>query len=345
MLITLGEARESGLRNVAGSCPNSDQFLEILNDATRKLMRRGDWPGTVTAIQVCTHGGCVVWPRYVGEVRKINLCGQQADIKNGWYQFMPFVGGCRGDGTNWWGNQSWGASCGAPAVMINKGKSPVFQDIQGEGRLVRAYATAHLDLGKTVRIFGIDNNGQILRTRNSDGTYSDGWPIVLASPFGSSPDFVRIIERVLVAKIQSEIRLYAYNADTDLLEDVATYEPGDTNPAFQKYGLDFGYRTPGTGGCGATSCCSSSVIALVKLKFIPARTDNDLVLIENLDALEMMIQSIKYRRAGDSAGALESESAAIRELNLGLNDASPLLEIPIANLTFGRAPLGRQKMF
>ena len=152
MLLTLKEVRESSLRNIAGSCPNSAAFAQLVNDATRRIMRRGDWVGTTVPIHVCTKGGCVVWPRYVGSVRRINVCNQPIQIKNQWYEFLPYTSANWTDGNLWWGTNMFGSMCGPSATMLLQGRSPVFQDILGEGRTVRVYAVAAADLGKTVRI-------------------------------------------------------------------------------------------------------------------------------------------------------------------------------------------------
>lgn len=342
MLLTLKEVRESSLRNIAGSCPNSGVFTQLVNDATRRCMRRGDWPGTTVPIHVCVRQGCVVWPRYVGSVRRINVCKQPIQIKNQWYEFLQYQNSswCGAGGSNaaWWGNNLFGSWCGASVHMLFQGKSPVFQDMLGEGRFVRAYYTANSDINKTVRIFGTDNNGQILRTANADGTYSDGWSISLLNPFGSTSGYVRHIDRVILDDMQGDVRLYGYNAETDLLEDIGTYEPGDTNPAFERYKLNLGQ-------CQDQCGCTRSVVALVKLKFIPARYDNDLVLIDNMDALRLMCQSIKYEEAGDRKGAREYEMDAIRELNLGLNDDTPLEQIGINQNCFNGVPVGFQQQF
>ena len=341
MLATLLEAKESSLRNIAGACPSSAAFLQLLNDATRRLMRRGDWPGTICPIHVCVKSGCVVWPRYCGEVRKINVCRVNVPVKSVWYDFLPYTGSNWGmGGYEWWGPNAWGGWCGTSAAMVAQGKSPVFQDILGLGRLVRAYATVNADIGKTVTIFGLDNNNQPLTHQNADGSWSDGWIITISAPFGSTSSYVSRIDRVLLADMQGIVRLYAYHAADDLLEDIGTYEPGDTNPAFERYKLDLGSCST-SGDCG----CTKSVVALVKLKFVPARYDSDLVLIDNLDALKLMMQCCKLEEAGDRTAARQYEQDAIRELNLQLADQSPLDQMPVTINTFSGTGIGFQKMF
>lgn len=346
MLKTLSQARASTLSQISGACASTSAFLALLNEATDRLMDRGDWPGTIVPIMTCVSQGCVVWPRYVGSVRRINVCMAPVPTQNVWTQFLQYDSPNWIDGGRWWGNNGWGTWAGAEipsglwtgqgAFMMDQTRTPVFQDVQGDGRLIRAYPQYQADIGKTIRIFGIDNNGQTLRTRQVDGKWRDGIVLTLTTPFISSTDYVRKIERVLLDEMQGDVRVYAYNVADAVLEPVANYEPGDINPAFERYRLDLRQ-------CGCD--CVKSVIALVKLKFIPARYDNDLVLIENLNALKLMMQCIKLEEANNPSLAEEYEVRAIRELNASLNNQSPREDIQVAIASFGKRSFIGQRCF
>lgn len=332
MLATLKEIRDSALANVAGSCPSSAAFSQLVNEATRRLMRRGDWAGTVVRIMVCARRGCVVWPRYVGKVRKINHCqGSALPVRNLWWDFVE-----ENRPTN---------LCGPELGLVAFGKSPVFQDILGSKRLVRAYPGCPADVGKTVTLFGLDENNQPLRTANQDGTWTEGVKITMAIPFGSTSVFVNRVDRVSKEITQLDVHLYAYDSVNNVLEDMAVYEPGETNPDYERSQL----RSGCAGSCGTTgivSCATSqSVIALVKLKFIPASVGTDLVLIQNLDALKLMVQAIKFSEAGDRTSAQAYEADAIRELNLELRDESPIEEMPVSFGEFANNRIGQQRCF
>lgn len=312
MLQTLKSARESSLASVAGSCTNSAQFRQLVNKGTQMLMRRGDWPGLVIPIYTCVKRGCVVFPRYVGNVRQINLCKRPVEIRNLWYEFQTHTGWRDCYSSGWFQQQS---------RFSQQGKTPVYQNVLGEGRLVRACIQVQADVGKTVTIFGEDNNGQTIRTKNSDGTWSDGVILNLAMPFASTNFFVRRIDRVLKDETESDVRLYGYDAANNVLEDITLMEPSETNPSLARYQIN---------GCVGSDCGSSkSATALVKLAFVPVRFDTDLVLISNLDALEAMCQSIKSRQAGDFASADASESFAFRELNYSTGDEFPLDQVAV----------------
>ena len=324
MLETLSSVRSSGALNIAGVCPTSDEFTRLVNEATSRLMRRGDWSGTALPIYVCIKRGCVVFPRYVLQVRKLNYGRHPVSVKNNWYEFFD--------------TRSWRGACGAKAGVIGQSQTPVFQDVQGEGRLIRAYTRVQNDVGKTIKIFGVDNSGQPL-TEKVAGTWVQGITLTLAIPFVSSSVFVRRIDRVLKDETEAPINLYAYNSTDDVLEDLAQYDGSETNPSYSKYQINI---------CGGNGACGDSfpITAMVKLRFVPVKNADDLVLIGNLDALKDMMQSIRLREAGDSDGANTFEASAIRELNLQLRDESPEDEMPVDFGETGRGGRwGRQKVF
>lgn len=306
MFATLLQAKQSDLKDIASACPNSSAFIKLVNKATRMLMNRGDWKGTVVPIHVCIKRGCVVWPRYVGSIRKMNYCAHHPmSVMGLWWSFL-----------NYDTYKSWCHPHSPGFYSQAYGFTPVMQDVMGTGRLIRAYADARKDIddAKTVTIYGLDDGQQPLHTRLPDGTWRDGVTITLAAPFGSTSTFVSRIDRVLKDETTGPVRLYAYDATNDVLEDVAVYEPSETNPQYTRHRV----RLPCT--CGTHCGDSKSVVALVKLQFVEAKVDTDLVLIENLDALKDMIQSIKAKEARNLEEARELEASAIRELNLELQN-------------------------
>ena len=324
-MLTLSDVRASTIPNVAGKCATSFEFSQIINECTRKLMRRGDWVGTVVPIQVCVSRGCLVMPRYVQTVRKLNTCHHRLPPHNLWYNFIDNRDWNRGRwggyGSDWWSHAREG--CGA---LASQGQACCYNDIPGDGWFVRAYARCTQDYGKAITIFGVDNGNQPLRTNNGDGTWSDGITIILGSSgmnpnFGSTSVYVRRIDRVVKPATQCQVMLYAYNATTNALFDLAVYDPGELTPTYARYQLSL----PNAHLGGTVGCCGPvhSVVALVKLRFIPAQYDTDLVLIDNLDAIKYEVQSVRAQEAGDLQTAKGYETAAIQELNRQLEDEYP----------------------
>jgi hypothetical protein len=299
-------------------------------------MRRGDFAGTVVPIYTCLHRGCVVWDRHVGQIRKLNICNRAVPVEGSLYTYLPW------DGQRWSGLQSWtGTSyaswAGPTAVITDAGRSPLFQDILGDGRQIRAYIETPLDAGKSITIFGLDNGNQPL-TSKGIGSWNAGITVKLAAPYvtftvsGSAVD-VRSISRIVKDLTKGRVRLYAYNVADAVLEDLVTIDSSDQSPNFLRQTL-------------STSCCGSSqgALALVKLAFVPVIDDNDLVIIQNQDALKLQIQSILASEANDFEMQRQYEVEAIRELNLELRDITPEETTPVS---LGEVPncVGFQALF
>jgi hypothetical protein len=341
---TFGDLKESSIINISGVSSTGPSFAQLINSATQRLLRRGDWVGTVVPIFSCVFKGCVVWPRYVKDIRRLNVCKHRfAPVQNMWWDFLPF------DGKRGWRDQSWSSYCGPQVTAMVQPKVPVFQDIQGDGRTLRAYPATPLDNNKTVTVFGTDNNGQPLMTTGAGG-FTMGIKAQLKLPYvefsnqGTSV-LVRSIDRVIKDRTQGPVRLYAWNSSASVLEDVAYYEGSETNPSYLKTQIH-------TGGCGCNSNADGSaatfgVIAIVKLAFVPVVNDDDLVLIDNVEALKNMVMSIRAEEAVDFETAATYEARAIRSLNLDLADRDEAEQIPVNLGETGREELGlgRQRCF
>jgi len=331
MLLTLGEARRSqDLADVMGLCGNSEQARNIINKATRMLMTRGNFWGTVQMVQGCILNQCVTWPRYVGSVLAVNTCGRSAGVWNNWAGFVPIgPAGVRGEGFTC----NSDGSCGGNLRDDNYGTSPVFNQVPcGKEYYIRVYPASRVDIGKTITIYGIDFNGQVIRTKLSDGTWQDGVTLTIGVPFTSTSFKVREVTRVLKDVTQNIIRLFMYDADNDKLISMAAYDPSETSPDYRVSKIH--------GDVRACCCCPQGnriIKALTKLQFIPAVNDTDLVLIENLDALGLMIQAIKNKNATNVSTSQALELDAVRELNLELRNRFPLNQTPVSINPFGTA--------
>lgn len=173
-------------------------------------------------------------------------------------------------------------------------------------------------------------------TKNFDGTWSEGIVLNIQAPFGSTSTYVRHIDRLLLDDMQGVVRLYGYDVANDVLEDIGMYEPGETNPSYTQYQI--GQH------CNSQNCgCTRSIVALVKLRFIPVRFDTDLVLTENLDALKDMMQEVTFSEAGDFKNAAIAEARSVREMNLQLADDMADDTIPVNMGALGNTRIGLQK--
>jgi hypothetical protein len=326
-LLTFKQLKESEIPPIVGVCPDNDTFRDYTNKVTRMLMTRGDFFGIVEKVKLCVYNSCLVWPRWAGTILAVNICGRYTEVFNHWYEFMPLSRQDFCDG----GFSYHGAVCRGNVVTVNDGMSPVFNPIAcGKSYYIRAYPSTQQDIGKKTRIFGVDENGQTIRTQNADLTWTDGVELTLALPFISTSFKIREVTRITKDETQGVLRYYQYDADNDVLLDLVWFEPGETSPMYRRSRLP---TRCSTGSCSGVR----SVEALVKLEFIPVKYDTDLVQISNLDALSAMMLSVKYSNGGDANMAKDFEAKAIRELNLELNNKLPNEQTPVEINGFGSA--------
>ena len=334
-MLTLAQCQTGQFQTASGYCTNTQPFLELLNDVVDQYMARGDWDCTLMPVRVCIVNGCVTWPRYVGQVRKINMCRGNATVQNVWYNFLENNNGSRGI-------YGWNAWCGEERKMTAQYRTPTYNDIYGPNLYVRLYPMVPDDVGSVVTVFGTDNNGQPLVTNNGNGTWSQGINITLALPFGSSSIPVSTITRVAKPVTQGTVNMFAYDAIQNVLFDLAVYEPSETNPNYLRYQLEGAWNQPN----GQTSCCQGqcpqSVIALVKLQQLPIASPTDLVIINNRRALLMGIRAMKLEDANSFAEADKCWQRGIEALNRQLEDANPDEQFSSANNTFGRMSFRNQ---
>jgi hypothetical protein len=220
--------------------------------------------------------------------------------------------------------------------------SSVFNPIATNANMwLRFYPTEPTDQGKTIRVYGIDSNGQTIRDERNDGTFQEGVVLTLPNPrqiaYVQTPMKVRHVDHILKDATNGPINGYQW--DGTQLWDLAYYEPSEVAPEYKTSVL---HGLP----CGCASNTPRMISALVKLSFVPAQYPDDLVLVHNIDALSYMAQAIKYGDAGDSESKQSFEALAIRELNLELWSEEDDEKIDIENNVFSSARIvGRQQCF
>jgi hypothetical protein len=319
MLNTLGNIQNSRVVQVANAAPTSPEFISLVNEAVDSLMRRGNFWGTTQPMQGCVYDGCVVWPRYVASVLAINNRCRHTTVANHWFEFM-----------NW--SREWHYGLyedyrrrGRVAVSVNDGTLPVFNPIPcGQPRGVRFYIDNQNDAGKTIVIYGRDANNQVLTGARPDGTTQDGWVITLGiTPVQTLP--LNTIFRVVKDPTLGRVRGYQVDSN-GVLYDMALYDPAETSPDYVRTRVPTNPRFP-------------MITALVKLAFIPVQYPDDLVPIENIEAIANMVYSIKKKEQGDLQEALALDKLAIRSLNYEMRTRYPDEQFQLRFSPFGRDEL------
>lgn len=339
MALTFLQLKQGVCARIANACPDSDEFRVKANAAVRQLMTRGDWWSNVAAVECCVCvKGLLVWPRGVSTILALNVGCNSTDVQNRWYRFRPMERDHYQWGLDYQRNGYRG-----DLVTETNGTSPVFNQILTTGFTIRTFISQPSDVGKTITFYGIDGNGQIVRTKRSDGTWQDGLQVTLANPSVDTPIEFQRVTRVVKDPTNGYINCYQFNVAQGFLLDLAQYQPSETNPEYIVTKL-VGHRRGGFGNWG-NGDGRRTVSALVKLNFIPFFYDNDPVQIDNEDAIRDMMISIDRKEQGNIGDSQAMELSALRELNRESETKMPDQQFVAQNNTFGETCIGGRRLW
>jgi hypothetical protein len=149
---------------------NATAFVR-LTQAIETLTNLSNYDYLIGYADICTATDCGTYtmPRQVDAVLSVNVHNRPALPRNKWYEFHQ-----NGGGSN--NSVSW--------AWDDKFFVPCFQDLLSPSRLM-ALAYLKNDWAVPITVFGIDVQGNPLRTQNPDGTWQDGviYPTQLLSDF------------------------------------------------------------------------------------------------------------------------------------------------------------------
>ena len=315
-----------GIRNIAGVSVTSPDFIALVNDAQRRLMKRGDFMGLITEGIFVFQGDYVVWPKYVGTIigaRSGHRRGIQ--VQNQWYSF---TGSWHRHHHGWHGD----------LVLEDKGYVPIFQPISGGGNGQQLYyhVARSEDVNKSITIYGkgmqlmADNvtYGEVdLQHKDANNNWIPGQVLTATNPDTMTPNLISKISSIIRQPTVGWSWLYEYDSASTTSRLLAVFEPNDTNPVFRASIVrNYLHCIPSQ---TISTPVYNSLEALVKLAFIPVVNPWDFLLIDDFDALKFMIQAIKAEEANDHSTAETLITKAIRELNFADRDQMPDQTTPV----------------
>ncbi len=340
-VLSLAQIKNSSVANVAGVNINDPQFIAYVNEAVRQLVNLGEWWGTVKAMVGTSYRGCMVWPAGVDSVLATNINCRPATVANYWYEFFPletvldgtFAGYGYGGGFSDFVSQFPMSQRAPKSVVRFSGTTPVFnQPSTSDPFAVQVTADNAVDYGKTVTIYGKDTNGLEIVTLRPDGSTQRGYVLTLSSLSPYTTVTFSEISAVIKDTTVANVRLWVYAPAAPFGTPVAVYSGSETNPQYL-----FSELTRTLGFVNSANPCLQRVEALVKLSPMPVAQDSDLVIIDNIDAIKSMVQSIRAREAGNDDDSNKFELNAVRRLNAELRSRFPNQQVvarcnPVGNM-------------
>lgn len=322
MLFMLSDARSFLKPHVDnGTCSNTTIDAR-LNEATRRLLVKASWPMTERWMRVLTANRTFPLPREVEKIICATICGTPTHVWGSNYEFL--------DGGP--GDLSMYTSYGDGKDLIDMGDGyPTMFDVQSvlqadestadstdditrtDGYYLMAFSTSIKDqaLELTIRGLNVMNHDILTGATEGESMKINIWKgevegEILGPMTGlrMSANTYRDIKQVYKPVTTGYISLYAVVPASNYMYFLAKYHPAETLPCYRRYRI-----------ANTLTNDHANIYARVKLRYVPVSQDKDILLIQNLDALKLMVMAITKENAGDLTGALAYETQAVRLLN------------------------------
>lgn len=288
MNITLGYARTVLAQYAdSGYCPDDPRVAACINKAVDRLMIKAPADASTCRMRFCVTNGCVTLPREVKHLIKMNVCSTPGQIHNRWYEFL--AGGP--------GSLDFSSTSRINFVDMGDGFRTHTDIITPRNILVVQDVAEDEDASILIR--GADENGKEVITDGVLGEEVELDPDPTVTHYTTHK--FSTITSIVKPITNGYVYLSAYDPD-DITPrfDIATYHPYEERPSYRRYFV--------TGG----NTNYTTIVALAKLRFIPTIADSDTLLVQNLPAIESMMQAINYYNAGDTDNGKEYEVMAVR---------------------------------
>jgi hypothetical protein len=274
MLRTLLDIKNSRLPEALNMCATDSRFVPLVNEALEWLISQGAFWGLFGRYRFQTTQGLLVFPRQVASVLSVALSNVPIRSRDMFFEFM-------GSGI---GVQNAGDCQVCSQQLLDRGNTPVFEQISGVVSKVKVYRDLLVDDLTPILILGYDENGNWIRTLQGP-SYQDG-EIVLASAAGTlSTNIFSVVTGVQKPVTSGYIRLYAYDTVATTQSLMAVYEYDITNPSYRVFYVPWL-------ASAASEDCPIWVDTVVKLAFVPVRVDTDFMMISSIPALKTMCRAV-----------------------------------------------------
>ncbi len=305
----LFDLRSKGFFESIGICSTDiARVAAVTNEAQERLLHdpmapdEGWWGGWAQyAFTVAPPFDYIVTPREVARIILMDVCKRPMKIRNQFYEFLEFGRGYQPNGCT-------GDNCGQKRQTYERESVPTLSTFVA-GNTVRAYPLDARDVGKRSLISGTDINGKtVYSTATLTGLPILGEYISLDVPFTDTLNAFNTITSIQKDPTVGDVvywQVDPFGNEAALSAMEATEQTG----LYRKYFLN-GLRN---------RCCGSQtqqVLALCKMDFIPAQSDQDYLLIQSIPALIEECMAVRYSRMDTPGSQQMAQAKHARALQL-----------------------------
>jgi hypothetical protein len=309
MMFLVRHAAELFAEHIEGGiCIEHDLVLKRYNEATRRLVQTDDPQYTLDQVNVFTLYNSVTLPREYIAARLATICGYPVDLKSQAHELVA-----TGPGKFNWDRLS---------CLVDEGRALTQFDIPGTGGpwYIVAYSTSADDATKTISF----------RARTSDGAEvltSAGSPVqslaitqwaggvegtMSPAPTAYFPTALRKLTGIqLPSGLKGYVTLLAYDPVNKYFTHLSKYHPSETTPSYRRYRLPVFNSTDG-----------QCVTLLCKKQYLPATSLDDVMLIQNPDAVKMMVMSLESENSKDLNGTVAFKQLAVNQMREQMSNES-----------------------
>ena len=270
------------------------QFLRVglrtitraINTSQERLISQGYWKNTVIYLTLKILGdGYIVPPPNIESVVVTLIEGFPLTMRNRWFESHE-------------GTVAKKTKFSSPVIAaIDRGTGPTFFELTSPTS-IQCGSTLVEAAGAGVWIYGLDHEGNLVRTANADGEMVDGEFVAVNT---SSKTLFSNIARIKKSISVGSIILWAYG------QTLASIPPLTIWPQFRRYFI------PGLGE--KPLAFDACVEAQCKLKYAPALHPEDFLVVSNYPALKEMVFAVANEEAQKLDVAQIHEAKAIKILN------------------------------
>ena len=322
MFYTLKDAYDISARFIEnGTCDTAVAYGRI-NEAVRRISEMEiAHPHMVRTIRIYVDNHVFPLPREVEKIYKVNFCGQPGNVFSKYHEYLS-VGP---------GDLDLRTASSGYKDLIDMGDYPVMYDIPvtltyaddvtsvakgtyGPGFQLAAFSTHKDDTSLALTLRGVTITNDEIRT---DGIFGEQVSInmwgggvegTITGALSSkqlTTSLFKQVQHVIKPVTKGYVCLYAVDATTNYMYFLGKYHPDDQHPSFKRYKIMN----------EACTSDSANIQALVKLRYIPMTQEDDMLLIQQPDAVKLMVMSIEAENKGDMQTAVLYESKASQVLS------------------------------
>lgn len=300
--------------------PGRSKAIAALNRATRQLLDEGDWIGAEADICLQVEKCCVTLDERFLAIRNANvrMGGQSLRVTNQNFKFVD----------SGFGELACCGPCLSEIIDIGDG-FPTHRDMPSAMRVV-AWSDRNEADGACLQIRGKDSNGkEVLHSipiRHHHG--QDGRPPAYTAADANwwTDGTLKSITELRKPKTAGYVYVYAYDPASGNLCWLTTIRPDTVSPSHRRY------QIPG----GDDSC--REIIAHVAMRYYPVCHDEDILIIQNPEAIRSMVQAHEAKDTGDAGKYEFFKNSAISQLKkqVGKRDRGSKMG---PSIRFGGSPL------